>query len=249
MPISEATRQRMSEAAKRRWVTDRDKKIAEVKAGWTEAKRRAQAENPAIKATQFTPGFNPSPEFRAKLSEALSGENNPFYGKHHGEAARKKMQRPRGVIARGISPDEYEEKLKAGLRWCVDHEEFMPNELFSHRGYRHGMHRKGSVCSSCTRRRWLLKAYNVTPEWYDAKLAEQDGHCALCERTERDECKPLSVDHCHKTGPARGILCGRCNMAIERLDNSDTWEVRARAYLDRYKSCDSSTLPNGQRQG
>ena len=44
-------------------------------------------------------------------------------------------------------------------------------------------------------------------------LDDQGGKCAICETqcaTERE----LAVDHCHKTGKIRGLLCMRCNTAL-----------------------------------
>jgi hypothetical protein len=70
-------------------------------------------------------------------------------------------------------------------------------------------------------RKQLLKGrYGVTLEWYEAKLAEQAGVCAICKQPETainprtGLTKPLAVDHCHTTGDNRGLLCGKCNTGI-----------------------------------
>ena len=56
----------------------------------------------------------------------------------------------------------------------------------------------------------------------DTLYAEQNGRCGICKRHER-EVLMLVVDHCHKTGLVRGLLCGRCNvmlgMAGDLVDN------------------------------
>lgn len=57
----------------------------------------------------------------------------------------------------------------------------------------------------------LLRKYGITEEQYNALLKKQDGHCALCPRTVEKSGKKLSVDHNHKTGEIRGLLCYRCN--------------------------------------
>ena len=43
-------------------------------------------------------------------------------------------------------------------------------------------------------------------------LDDQDGKCALCGTTEiKGNSKYFSVDHDHKTGRVRGLLCTVCN--------------------------------------
>jgi Recombination endonuclease VII len=39
----------------------------------------------------------------------------------------------------------------------------------------------------------------------------QKGCCAICKRHESTFAKRLAVDHNHKTGRVRGLLCFRCN--------------------------------------
>lgn len=56
-----------------------------------------------------------------------------------------------------------------------------------------------------------LGKYGLTPEQYEAMLAEQEGRCAGCRR-------PFSatpyIDHCHASGRVRGLLCNGCNKAL-----------------------------------
>lgn len=86
----------------------------------------------------------------------------------------------------------------------------------------------------------LKKKYLVTPDWYFAKLAEQGGHCALCNKTETLCGRRLNVDHDHNHEgegegvKVRGILCERCNSCIERLESIAGWADKATAYLAFY---------------
>lgn len=77
-------------------------------------------------------------------------------------------------------------------------------------------------------RRWR---YGITPEQYDALMTEQGGACALCDLPVA-ECPKgaLHIDHDHATGRIRGLLCLRCNSALERLER-DGWLARATDYL------------------
>lgn len=50
-------------------------------------------------------------------------------------------------------------------------------------------------------------------------FTKQDGKCGLCEKLESYFKHKLNVDHNHKTGQVRGLLCYRCNKyVIGRLD-------------------------------
>lgn len=48
---------------------------------------------------------------------------------------------------------------------------------------------------------------------------KQEGRCASCNiRLNND--KNAHLDHCHKTGAVRGILCHGCNVALGFVDHS-----------------------------
>src|SRR5690242_12716661 len=47
---------------------------------------------------------------------------------------------------------------------------------------------------------------------YQRLLEAQGGHCALCPNEPKT--RRLHVDHDHKTGRVRGLLCYRCNRTI-----------------------------------
>lgn len=72
------------------------------------------------------------------------------------------------------------------------------------------------------RRKSLRLRYNLTQEAYDALLQAQNGTCALCPLTPNDV--TLHVDHDHKTGKVRGLLCPGHNRSIAILDNKELLE-------------------------
>ena len=47
---------------------------------------------------------------------------------------------------------------------------------------------------------------------YERLLAIQSHVCAICKKT--PDKNKLSVDHCHKTGKIRGLLCVKCNSSV-----------------------------------
>ena len=62
-----------------------------------------------------------------------------------------------------------------------------------------------------------LRRYGITQNDYDRKFQEQDDRCAAC-RTDAPGTKGWCIDHCHKTGRFRSILCMRCNTVIGLVD-------------------------------
>lgn len=58
-----------------------------------------------------------------------------------------------------------------------------------------------------------LRMYGITADKYQELFTQQGGVCAVC----RKPCitgRMLAVDHCHKTGKIRGLLCSPCNSAL-----------------------------------
>ena len=60
-------------------------------------------------------------------------------------------------------------------------------------------------------------------------LAQQNGVCAIC----REPGLYLCVDHDHKTGRVRALLCIRCNVAIGYLRESPLLARAAATYLEQ----------------
>lgn len=85
-------------------------------------------------------------------------------------------------------------------------------------------------------RKRLFTMRGVTAEWYDDKLAEQGGVCAICKQPESKlssggGLKMLAIDHDHATGRARGLVCQQCNIGIGALRDSPTLLRKAALYL------------------
>jgi len=77
----------------------------------------------------------------------------------------------------------------------------------------------------------LRNKYGITEKQYNTLLHKQNGCCAVCERSASAFNKRLSVDHNHKTGVIRGLLCFFCNkFVIGRHTDAKLFE-RAGEYL------------------
>jgi hypothetical protein len=74
----------------------------------------------------------------------------------------------------------------------------------------------------------LKSRYGITPEDYDQMLKEQNGVCAICKVRKKEK---LHIDHDHKTGRVRGLLCGACNRALGLLKDNTDFLNKAIEYL------------------
>lgn len=84
------------------------------------------------------------------------------------------------------------------------------------------------------RDRSLRAAYGITSKYYQTMFDSQGGLCAIC-RGEQNVASPngsknLHVDHDHDTGIIRGLLCGRCNIALGYVEQSE-WLEKAINYI------------------
>tara|TARA_R100000005_G_scaffold95510_1_gene77242 strand:+ start:1269 stop:1598 length:330 start_codon:yes stop_codon:yes gene_type:complete len=77
-----------------------------------------------------------------------------------------------------------------------------------------------AVCYTCKN---LLYRYGVTGPERAKILREQNNSCRICSRKIKFTGKNdgiASLDHCHKTGRVRGVLCGKCNTWIGYYENN-----------------------------
>lgn len=64
----------------------------------------------------------------------------------------------------------------------------------------------------------LKKKYGLSYDDYLKMVEEQLGKCYICKRQEDYK---LHVDHNHKTGKVRKLLCNRCNYLLSAVENTD----------------------------
>lgn len=77
--------------------------------------------------------------------------------------------------------------------------------------------------------RYVQKTYGLAPGEYDAMLQAQDGRCALCMRVPRN--RRLAVDHDHRTGKNRSLLCYLCNRYLGQWEFDPITAINASQYL------------------
>ena len=82
------------------------------------------------------------------------------------------------------------------------------------------------------RMKYIEKRYGITYEQYEAMEKAQNGLCKICLKLPTNSWSDrLHVDHDHKTGEVRGLLCYMCNVAVGNLEDSPERADRVAAYL------------------
>ncbi len=84
----------------------------------------------------------------------------------------------------------------------------------------------------------LKNWYGMTLAQYDEMLKQQEGRCWICRRLP-EECgrksHVLNIDHDHKTGEVRGLLCHHCNAGLGCFNENTSRFDAAKAYLEHFK--------------
>jgi hypothetical protein len=74
--------------------------------------------------------------------------------------------------------------------------------------------------------------YGLEREEYERMLADQNNKCAICG-THME--KPY-IDHCHKSGDVRGLLCMKCNMGLGHFKDDVSIMKNAISYIEKYST-------------
>lgn len=120
------------------------------------------------------------------------------------------------------------------LKECIRCGEVKPRSEFHKKsGSKEGVQSACRVCALSDRR---LRVYGLSAAAFEQMWRDQEGKCVICE----DILVPIGpdgcvIDHDHKTGKVRAILCKKCNLAIGYLlDNPRSCE-RAAAFLRKHE--------------
>ncbi|WP_239159168.1 endonuclease VII domain-containing protein [Winogradskya humida] len=129
--------------------------------------------------------------------------------------------------------------MPSGSKWCPDCGTVKPLADFARtRAHSSGYH---SYCLPChnargkeskerlyggSREYHLRRRYGIDQAVFDELLAEQGGVCAICGVED-----PQHLDHDHRTGWVRGILCFNCNGGLGQFRDDPVFLAGAIAYL------------------
>lgn len=75
----------------------------------------------------------------------------------------------------------------------------------------------------------MFRTYGLTEQQFNALLKSQDYKCKICRKPQNDE---INVDHCHRTGKVRGLLCNKCNAGLGQFSDDVATIKSAIDYLE-----------------
>lgn len=83
---------------------------------------------------------------------------------------------------------------------------------------------------------YLKRNYGITLIEYNLLLKKQDYKCAICGSKDPKgfSKENLSVDHNHKTGKVRGLLCQPCNMFLGLIKDDKNILSKTIKYLEEF---------------
>jgi hypothetical protein len=160
---------------------------------------------------------------RAYYCKRCAGERSEASRRRRGI---KQQRRPLAVV-----PD--------GMKWCPDCDTVRPLEDFARtKSKATGYHSYCLPCHNARGRETKQRLYGGTREYHlrhrygigqrevEELLAEQGGVCAICGAD-----NPEHVDHDHKTGHIRGLLCFNCNGGLGQFRDNVDYLTSAITYL------------------
>jgi len=121
------------------------------------------------------------------------------------------------VKAKGLCKMHYQRLLRHGFTKYRDRKK--PPKICRVPGCESWLYSNG-LCNAhyCKDRMW--SEFGFTIDAYIEMLADQNDVCKICKQPETSKdarsgkTKDFAIDHCHKTGKIRGLLCIKCNTAI-----------------------------------
>jgi len=127
---------------------------------------------------------------------------------------------------------EIEQLESEGTKYCNGCQEIKP--LFEFLVCSTGRKLASTYCILCQRSRHLQQKYGITLKEYKKLFKKQSGQCAICgtiDPKSTGKYNTFSIDHDHKTGKIRGLLCSNCNCGLGFFDDNPRTLIAAANYL------------------
>jgi hypothetical protein len=74
--------------------------------------------------------------------------------------------------------------------------------------------------------------YGITIDQRDEMMLRQGAKCAICNVAQVNLGRSLNIDHSHRTGRIRGLLCSECNHGLGKFRDRIDLLYRAIRYLE-----------------
>ena len=139
-----------------------------------------------------------------------------------------------------LSPEEREARNEYSKKYRQQHQDRLkaqrqtPEGLAKHRETQRKVRERIARLPPLQRRaRWMPSKYGIDVAEFQSLWDSQDGKCGICERTLMLTNRGCHVDHDHKSGQVRGLLCHGCNTSLGHFKDSVDNLLRAIAYLQR----------------
>lgn len=88
------------------------------------------------------------------------------------------------------------------------------------------------ICKNCNKIANMKYKYGITVDVYVGMYNKQGGKCAICGRHQSELSQALYIDHDHKTGKIRGLLCAKCNSTLGKFGDDIAGVKRFLDYLE-----------------
>lgn len=171
--------------------------------------------------------------YREANKEKISQQRSAYYQANKENFIKKRKERY------WANPDE---ARKLTLEYYAANKERMSeqNKVWSQNNNDKMKQYKRAYCArnpEKLKKKRLCKKYNLKPEEYDVLMEKAGNICPICEVdfdwVNRHKANRPCIDHCHKTGKVRGVICGQCNAAIGQLNDDTKRLERAMWWLTR----------------
>lgn len=164
----------------------------------------------------------------AALLCAKCKQTKPSSDFTNGEQRREGYRRCRACVS---ATNQAYQKTRPAQKRRAD---MTSEELERYRGYDRARSPRQNADS------WFRYRYGLTVDQIDTMIEEQYGLCAICNRPETKvdprtgKVRRLCVDHDHRTGLPRRMLCQRCNWVLAHVDDDIEMLEKFVSYLKAF---------------
>ena len=172
-----------------------------------------------------------------KYSKKESIKNISIYcrsiGRPLGHDKITKLLREIGVLRTSASSRRGKTRAKpVGIKQCN-----ICNDFFERNS---GSQKFCKACIPNDNARNVFRSWGLTWSQFQSKLDEQNGVCAGCSsemiQGNKKSSRTLCVDHDHKTGIIRGLLCHSCNTILGHARDNPAVLIALSIYIEKTKT-------------